>query len=238
MRTYAWGSRTAIAEFTGAPSPTAHPEAELWFGAHPGDPAWLQTDDGEQSLLDALRADPEGELGPVVRGRFGDTLPFLLKVLAADEPLSLQAHPSTEQAIEGFAREDRMGLPVSAPTRNYRDRSHKPELLVALSRIRGAGRLPARGAHRRVDARAGARGAGAVREPAVRAVRRRRPARAVHHVDHLSAAGSRQSWCPRSSTAPSPMCAPVSTSSPPRPGPCSNSASAIRATRVCSRRCC
>lgn len=133
MRTYAWGSRTAIAEFTGAPSPTTHPEAELWFGAHPGDPAWLQTDDGEQSLIDALRADPEGELGPVVRGRFGDTLPFLLKVLAAVEPLSLQAHPSTEQAIEGFAREDRMGLPVSAPTRNYRDRSHKPELLVALT---------------------------------------------------------------------------------------------------------
>ena len=132
VRTYAWGSRTAIAEFTGAPSPTPHPEAELWFGAHPHDPAWLQTDDGEHSLLEALRADPDGELGPVLRGRFGDTLPFLLKVLAADEPLSLQAHPSTEQAVEGFAREDRQGIPVSAPIRNYRDRSHKPELLVAL----------------------------------------------------------------------------------------------------------
>ncbi|MGB2921805.1 MAG: mannose-6-phosphate isomerase, class I [Mycobacterium sp.] len=132
VRTYAWGSRTAIAEFTRAPSPTAHPEAELWFGAHPGDPAHLCTDDGEQSLLEALRADPEGELGAAVRGRFGDTLPFLVKVLAADEPLSLQAHPSTEQAVEGFTREDRMGIPVSAPDRNYRDRSHKPELLVAL----------------------------------------------------------------------------------------------------------
>ncbi|GAB3230225.1 mannose-6-phosphate isomerase, class I [Mycolicibacterium hippocampi] len=132
VRTYAWGSRTAIADFTGAPSPTAHPEAELWFGAHPGDPAHLCTDDGEQSLLEALRADPEGELGAAVRGRFGDTLPFLVKVLAADEPLSLQAHPSTEQAVEGFTREDRMGIPVSAPDRNYRDRSHKPELLVAL----------------------------------------------------------------------------------------------------------
>ncbi|CAA0128333.1 Mannose-6-phosphate isomerase [Mycolicibacterium vanbaalenii] len=132
VRTYAWGSRTAIADFTGAPSPTAHPEAELWFGAHPGDPAHLCTDDGEQSLLEALRADPEGELGSAVRGRFGDTLPFLVKVLAADEPLSLQAHPSTEQAVEGFTREERMGIPVSAPDRNYRDRSHKPELLVAL----------------------------------------------------------------------------------------------------------
>jgi len=94
VRTYAWGSRTAIADFTGRPSPTAHPEAELWFGAHPGDPAWLQTNDGERSLLDTLRDDPDGQLGAAVRGRFGDTLPFLVKVLAADEPLSLQAHPS------------------------------------------------------------------------------------------------------------------------------------------------
>jgi len=132
VRTYAWGSRTAIAEFTGRPSPTAHPEAELWLGAHPGDPAWLETDAGERSLLDTLRADPEGQLGAAARGRFGDTLPFLVKVLAADEPLSLQAHPSAEQAVEGFAREERSGIPVSSPVRNYRDRSHKPELLVAL----------------------------------------------------------------------------------------------------------
>ncbi len=132
LRTYAWGSRTAIAEFTGKPSPTAHPEAELWFGAHPGDPAWLETDTGEQSLLETVRSDPEGQLGAAVRNRFGDTLPFLMKVLAADEPLSLQAHPSAEQAAEGFAREDRLGIPVSSPIRNYRDRSHKPELLVAL----------------------------------------------------------------------------------------------------------
>jgi mannose-6-phosphate isomerase len=107
----------------------------LWFGAHPGDPAWLQTDQGERSLLDTLREDPEGELGAAVRDRFGETLPFLLKVLAADEPLSLQAHPSAEQAVEGFAREDKLGIPISAPTRNYRDPSHKPELLVALGQF-------------------------------------------------------------------------------------------------------
>jgi mannose-6-phosphate isomerase len=135
VRTYAWGSRTEIADFTGRPSPTAHPEAELWFGAHPGDPAWLETDEGERSLLETLRDDPEGQLGAAVRGRFGDMLPFLLKVLAADEPLSLQAHPSAEQAAEGFAREDRLGIGVSAPNRNYRDRSHKPELLVALGQF-------------------------------------------------------------------------------------------------------
>lgn len=102
------------------------------MGAHPGDPAWLQTSHGERSLLDTLRADPEGQLGAGVRGRFGDMLPYLVKVLAADEPLSLQAHPSAQQAVEGFNREERRGIGVSAPNRNYRDRSHKPELLVAL----------------------------------------------------------------------------------------------------------
>jgi mannose-6-phosphate isomerase len=132
IRTYAWGSRTAIAEFTGRPAPTAHPEAELWLGAHPGDPAMLEGADGRTSLLDAIAADPDGELGPAVRERFGDCLPFLVKVLAADEPLSLQAHPSAQQAVEGYAREDRKGVGVNSPVRNYRDRSHKPELLVAL----------------------------------------------------------------------------------------------------------
>ena len=132
LRTYAWGSRTALAEFTGRPVPAAHPEAELWFGAHPGDPAWLETDKGEISLLEALVADPEGQLGPGSRTRFGDVLPFLVKVLAADEPLSLQAHTSAEQAVEGYMREERLGIPVSSPLRNYRDTSHKPELLVAL----------------------------------------------------------------------------------------------------------
>jgi mannose-6-phosphate isomerase len=132
VRNYAWGSRTALADFAGRPSPTAHPEAELWLGANPGDPACLQTADGETSLLEAIQADPDGELGPEVRARFGDALPFLAKVLAADEPLSLQAHPSAEQAVEGFNREDRQGIAVTASNRNYRDRSHKPELIVAL----------------------------------------------------------------------------------------------------------
>lgn len=132
IRTYAWGSRTAIAEFTGRPAPTAHPEAELWLGAHPGDPAWLETAGGETSLLDAVSSDPQGQLGESVRARFGDALPFLVKVLAADEPLSLQAHPSPAQAVEGCRREDQLGVPVNSPTRNYRDRSHKPELLVSL----------------------------------------------------------------------------------------------------------
>ena len=132
IRTYAWGSRTAIAEFTGRPVPAAHPEAELWLGANPGDPAFLEEPAGEVSLLQAVVADPEGQLGAAARARFGDALPFLLKVLAAEEPLSLQAHPSSEQAAEGYRREEHLGIPVNSPVRNYRDSSHKPELLVAL----------------------------------------------------------------------------------------------------------
>ncbi len=144
IRTYAWGSRTAIAEFTGRPVPAAHPEAELWLGANPGDPSWLEESNGEVSLLQAVLDDPEGQLGATTRARFGDTLPFLLKVLAADEPLSLQAHPSAEQAAEGYQREERMGIPVNSPVRNYRDASHKPELLVALHQFEAlAGFRPA-----------------------------------------------------------------------------------------------
>jgi mannose-6-phosphate isomerase len=144
IRTYAWGSRTAIAEFTGRPVPAAHPEAELWLGANPGDPAWLENPDGEISLLQALVDDPEGQLGSVTRARFGDVLPFLVKVLAADEPLSLQAHPSAEQAAEGYLREEKLGIPVNSPVRNYRDASHKPELLVALHQFEAlAGFRPA-----------------------------------------------------------------------------------------------
>jgi mannose-6-phosphate isomerase len=134
VRPYAWGSRTVIAELRGEPSPSPHPEAEMWLGAHPGDPSRLVgADGGRTSLLDALRADPEGLLGPDRCAKWSGNLPYLLKVLAADEPLSLQAHPSSAQAAEGFARENAAGIPVDAPTRNYRDASHKPELICALS---------------------------------------------------------------------------------------------------------
>ncbi|MCF6385437.1 mannose-6-phosphate isomerase, class I [Mycobacterium sp. MBM] len=144
VRKYAWGSRTAIAEFTGRQSPTQHPEAELWLGAHPGDSALCITDEGERALLDIIAEDPAGQLGDGSRARFGDALPFLAKVLAADEPLSLQAHPSSQQAVQGFEREERLGIPVSAPTRNYRDASHKPELIVALGQFEAlAGFRPA-----------------------------------------------------------------------------------------------
>ncbi|WP_214405800.1 mannose-6-phosphate isomerase, class I [Pseudonocardia lacus] len=134
VRPYAWGSRTVIAELLGEEVPSAHPQAELWLGAHPDDPSRLVGADGARtSLLDALRADPAGLLGPDRADRWDGTLPFLLKVLAAEEPLSLQAHPSLEQARAGFARENAMGVDRAAAERNYRDANHKPELICALT---------------------------------------------------------------------------------------------------------
>src|SRR3954447_803276 len=133
VRPYAWGSRTVIAQLRGEPSPSPHPEAEMWLGAHPGDPSYLVGAAGRTSLLDAPRADPQGLLGRDGCAKWWGSLPSLLKVLAADEPLSLQAHPSSAQAAEGFARENAAHIPIDAPTRDYRDASHKPELICALT---------------------------------------------------------------------------------------------------------
>ncbi len=132
VRAYAWGSRTAIAGLLGRPVPAPHPEAELWIGAHPTDPSVLLGEQ-ERSLYEAVKEDPLGHLGEQVTDRFGPRLPFLLKVLAAEEPLSLQAHPSADQAAEGYAREERADIPREAGNRNYPDPTAKPELLCALT---------------------------------------------------------------------------------------------------------
>ena len=133
IRPYAWGSRTAIAELIGAPSPAPHPQAELWMGAHPGDSSTLLGPAGERPLIESIADKPVLLLGERVEARFGPRLPFLFKVLAAAEPLSLQAHPSSEQAARGFALEEAAGVPIGASGRNYKDASHKPELICALT---------------------------------------------------------------------------------------------------------
>ena len=131
VRGYAWGSRTVIAQLQGRAAPSPAPEAELWMGAHPGSPSRVLP--AVQGLDERIAADPVGELGPRVAGRFGPRLPFLMKVLAAAAPLSLQAHPSPAQAEEGYAREEAAGLALDDPTRSYKDDSHKPELICALT---------------------------------------------------------------------------------------------------------
>ncbi|MEM9455440.1 MAG: mannose-6-phosphate isomerase, class I [Myxococcota bacterium] len=131
IQRYAWGSRDAIAGLQGRPVPTEQPEAELWMGAHARGPSTL-VGDGDRSLRDAIEAEPEAMLGAICRERFEGRLPFLLKVLAAAEPLSLQAHPDQARAREGFEREDAAGVERDAPHRNYRDPYAKPELVCAL----------------------------------------------------------------------------------------------------------
>jgi mannose-6-phosphate isomerase len=133
IRTYAWGSRTAIPELLGAAVPAAEPQAELWMGAHPLAPSTVHRDGATLSLLECIQSDPVGELGEAVAAAYGARLPFLLKVLAAESPLSLQAHPNATAAAAGFAAENRRGVPADAPSRNYRDASPKPELICALT---------------------------------------------------------------------------------------------------------
>lgn len=130
IRRYDWGSPTAIPRLLGR-EPDGGPVAELWFGAHPEDPAWVR--DHETSLDTLIARDPYGTLGFDVIDRFGARLPFLLKVLAADRPLSMQVHPTRAQAEAGFAAEEQAGVPGGAAHRNYRDPNHKPELLCALT---------------------------------------------------------------------------------------------------------
>lgn len=129
IQSYAWGSPTALAHLMGRTA-TGRPEAELWIGAHPKAPSHLV--DGT-SLLQHIDADRADALGAAVNGDFAGRLPFLLKVLAVEAPLSLQAHPDLVQAREGFAREERAGVPIGAAERNYKDDNHKPELLCAVT---------------------------------------------------------------------------------------------------------
>jgi len=112
-RDYAWGSKTLIPEYFGVPA-SGRPMAEIWFGTHPGSPT-------------------RAEGGASLRENINHDLSFLLKILASEEPLSIQAHPTTAQAVAGFAAENAAGIDLLAPNRNYKDASHKPEMLVALT---------------------------------------------------------------------------------------------------------
>ncbi|MCC4907831.1 mannose-6-phosphate isomerase, class I [Microbacterium sp. cx-59] len=123
-RDYAWGSTTLIAGLEGR-APTGVPEAEIWFGDHPGSPARLGTD-GNPTLAEWLSAHGTDAETPA-------RLPYLLKLLAAASPLSIQVHPSKAEAEAGVAREDADGVAADAPHRNYKDDNHKPEVIVAIS---------------------------------------------------------------------------------------------------------
>ena len=133
IQEYAWGSKTAIPELSGEKSPSENPQAELWMGAHPKAPSLVEVEGSLVSLNYFIKRHPDGILGEKVAQRFNNQLPFLFKVIAAEKPLSIQAHPNKEQAIDGFKRENEMGIPLDSPIRNYRDENHKPEIICALT---------------------------------------------------------------------------------------------------------
>jgi mannose-6-phosphate isomerase len=133
VQPYAWGSHTVIAELQGRPAPAPQPEAELWMGAHPSAPSGVERRGGHTTLDAVIAADPVGELGAPCAERFGGRLPFLLKVLAAEQALSIQVHPSREQAEAGYRAENERGLAPGDRARNYVDDWPKPEILCALT---------------------------------------------------------------------------------------------------------
>ena len=135
VQPYAWGSVTAIAELQGRHAPSPGPEAELWMGAHPSAPSAVERPGGRTTLDAVIAADPASELGTECVAAFGGRLPFLLKVLAAEKALSIQVHPSREQAMAGFAEENERGVVAGTAARNYVDDWPKPELLYALTRF-------------------------------------------------------------------------------------------------------
>jgi mannose-6-phosphate isomerase len=133
VQPYAWGSTVALAEMLGRPSPSPGPEAELWVGAHPAGPAGLRRDSVRTTLDQVIAAEPERELGPACVARFGPRLPFLLKILAAEQALSIQTHPDAEQARQGFRAENERGIALGDPARNYVDDWPKPEVICAIT---------------------------------------------------------------------------------------------------------
>lgn len=133
VQNYAWGSTDALTNLYGIANPDGKPMAELWMGAHPKSSSYVSDSAGQEiALRSQISANLDQQLGKKVAARFGE-LPFLFKVLCADQPLSIQVHPSKRAAELGFAKENAAGIPIDAAERNYKDANHKPELVYALT---------------------------------------------------------------------------------------------------------
>ncbi len=132
IQNYAWGSTTSLTELFGIANDQNEPQAEVWMGAHPNGCSLVKKDGSLVLLSELIAQAPEQVLGERISQTFGE-LPYLLKLLAADKPLSIQVHPEKSKAAAGFERENAQGIPANAGNRNYRDANHKPELVYALT---------------------------------------------------------------------------------------------------------
>jgi mannose-6-phosphate isomerase len=131
-RHYDWGGSSFIPSLMGVENASQVPFAEYWMGAHVSAPATIQTETGEQLLDQFIRTNPIELLGTKTNELFG-ALPYLFKVLDVAKMLSIQVHPSKQNAVIGFEREEAAGISLDAFDRNYKDQNHKPEVMVALS---------------------------------------------------------------------------------------------------------
>ena len=129
---YAWGGKNYIASLIGLNSAKDQPCAEWWLGAHPSAPSEIENVTDKQSLIEFLSQNPTA-LGQASRQQFGDELPYLLKILDVEKPLSIQLHPTKAQAEKGFEAENVKGVALTDSTRTYKDSNHKPEMMIALS---------------------------------------------------------------------------------------------------------
>ncbi len=127
---YTWGGYEFLPELLGEKNLAQQAFAEYWLGAHPKDSSIVRQ--SNEKLIDFIAADSSTILGKDVATKFG-ALPYLLKILDVRQMLSIQVHPTIEGAMEGFKEEEQRNIDVLAPERNYRDKNHKPELMVALS---------------------------------------------------------------------------------------------------------
>ncbi|RYZ27358.1 MAG: mannose-6-phosphate isomerase, class I, partial [Chitinophagaceae bacterium] len=127
---YSWGGTDFIPQLLGVSNPEQKPFAEYWLGAHPAAPAILES--LNLSLHQFISNHPKEALGDQVAPKFG-SLPYLFKILDVKQMLSIQVHPSKVAAEEEFEKENKAGVAINAPNRNYKDSNHKPELMYALS---------------------------------------------------------------------------------------------------------
>ncbi|RAH20632.1 mannose-6-phosphate isomerase, class I, partial [Vibrio vulnificus] len=132
IQNYAWGSKTAMQQLFAIENPTNEPQAELWMGAHPNGCSCVTMAGQQVKLSDFIAQNPALILGEQTVAQFGE-LPYLFKILAAENALSIQVHPNKQQAELGFAREEQQGIALTAANRNYKDPNHKPELVYALT---------------------------------------------------------------------------------------------------------
>lgn len=129
---YAWGGYNYIPQLLGIHNTNNEPYAEYWMGAHPSASSILQGEEGEQSLYQAVQQNPQAFITQKVFEQFGE-LPYLFKILDVKDMLSIQVHPSKSEAAKGYEAEEAAGVLLHAPHRNYKDKNHKPEVMVALS---------------------------------------------------------------------------------------------------------